>query len=62
MRRMKYLAAIVCAAILYGQAASPAEETLWVTANGLRLKTQIYRSSWQASGKSSYTHHLISTG
>ena len=42
---MKHLAAVVCATLLAGQAAPPAEETLWVTANGLRLKTQIFRSA-----------------
>src|SRR4029450_7631738 len=41
---VKYFAAVVCAAILYGQGATPAGEALWVTANGWRLKTEVYRS------------------
>jgi pimeloyl-ACP methyl ester carboxylesterase len=42
-------AAVICSAILYAQVAPP-EETLWVTANGWRLKTQIYRSP-KSSGR-----------
>jgi pimeloyl-ACP methyl ester carboxylesterase len=44
MGRMKYVAAVVCATALYFQAASPAGETLWIMANGWRLKAQVYRS------------------
>ena len=47
---VKYLAALISAAVLCGQAPSTAEETLWITTSSGRLKAQVYQSA-KSSGQ-----------